>query len=292
VHAGRSWSDRFSSFVAKKTNAAATARPSPFVTTLERHLEQLLPVVTPWSRTAFGGPFYVRHPGPRMPSCSLVFVRSADGNTGADDPAALGGGATDFHVVYEGLSRVLADGVLVGARTVHSGSQVFSVWHPEMVELRRAAGLPRHPTQIVATQRGLDLRRGLIFNAPDVPVILLSQPEGVRAMTPELAPRPWIRAIVLADPAELAPAFEELRAAGIRRISCIGGRTLAAGLLARQLVDDTYLTTSARPGGEAGTPLPTDAVNGELIVEKRGTADDRGVLFQQFDLRTRRNRHG
>jgi riboflavin biosynthesis pyrimidine reductase len=219
-------------------------------------------------------------------------VRSADGNTAADDPATLGGGATDFHVVYEGLSRVLADGVLVGARTVHSGSQLFSVWHPEMVELRRAAGLPRHPVQIVATRRGLDLSRGLIFNVPDVPVICLSQPEGVRAMTPALATRPWIRTVVLDDAADLSHAFVELRAAGIRRISCIGGRTLAAGLLARQLVEDMYLTTSARPGGEAGTPLPPAAIDGDLIVEKQGTADDRGVLFQHFDLQTRRARHG
>ncbi len=287
-----SWSDRFSAFATKKAEAAVKARPCPFVTTLECPLDHLQPIVTPWSRAAFDGAFYVRQPGPRFPSCSLVFVRSADGNTGAGDPATLGGGDTDFHVVYEGLSRVLADAVLVGARTVHAGSQLFSVWHPEMVELRRAAGLPRHPTQIVATQRGVNLSRGLIFNAPDVPVILLSPPEGVRAMTPELTTRPWTRAVVLTDRADLSPAFAELRAAGIRRISCIGGRMLAAGLLARQLVDDTYLTTAARAGGEPSTPLPPAAVDGDLIVEKRGTADDRGVIFQQFDLQTRRNRHG
>jgi len=279
-----SWSDRFSSFVAKKSDAAAGARPSPFTTVLEHHLDHLQPIVTPWSRAAFDGAFYVRQPGPRFPSCSLVFVRSADGNTGADDPATLGGGATDFHVVYEGLSRVLADGVLAGARTVNSGSQVFSVWHPEMVECRRAAGLPRHPAQIVATQRGLNLSRGLIFNVPDVPVILLSQAEGVKAMAAELATRPWIRTVVLNGATDLSQAFVQLRVMGLRRISCIGGRTLAAALLARQLVDDTYVTTAAHEGGQTGTPLPPGAIDGDLILEKKGTADDRGVIFQQFDL--------
>jgi len=279
-----SWSDRFSSFVAKKSDAAAGARPSPFTTVLEHHLDHLQPIVTPWSRAAFDGAFYVRQPGPRFPSCSLVFVRSADGNTGADDPATLGGGATDFHVVYEGLSRVLADGVLAGARTVNSGSQVFSVWHPEMVECRRAAGLPRHPAQIVATQRGLNLSRGLIFNVPDVPVILLSQAEGVKAMAAELATRPWIRTVVLNGATDLSQAFVQLRVMGLRRISCIGGRTLAAALLARQLVDDTYVTTAAHEGGQTGTPLPPAAIDGDLILEKKGTADDRGVIFQQFDL--------
>ena len=287
-----SWSDRFSSFVAKKSRTAAGVRPSPFTTILEHHLDHLQPIVTPWSRAAFDGAFYVRQPGPRFPSCSLVFVRSADGNTGADDPATLGGGATDFHVVYEGLSRVLADGVLAGARTVNSGSQVFSVWHPEMVELRRAAGLPRHPAQIVATRRGLNLSRGLIFNVPHVPVILLSQAEGVMAMAAELATRPWIRVVALTAATDLSEAFAQLRVLGMRRISCIGGRTLATALLARQLVDDTYLTTSARGGGQAGTPLPPAAIDGNVIVQKQGTADDRGVIFQHFDLRTRRNRHG
>jgi riboflavin biosynthesis pyrimidine reductase len=292
MDATKSRSDRFSAFTAKKADAAAGARPSPFITSFERHLDHLEPVATPWSRAAFDGAFYVRQPEPRLPSCSLVFVRSADGNTGADDPATLGGGATDFHVVYEGLSRVLADGVAVGARTVHTGSQVFSVWHPQMIELRRAAGLPRHPTQVVATQRGLDLRRGLIFNVPDVPVILLTQPDGARTMSADLAARPWIRAIALPAPMDLSHAFAELRAAGLRRISCIGGRSLAAGLLALKLVDDTYLTTSARPGGEAGTPLPEAALDGEVVVEKHGTGEDRGVRFQHFDLRTRRTRHG
>jgi len=50
--------------------------------------------------------------------CSLVFVQAADGNTVASDPALLGGGQTDKHIVYEGLSRVAADAVLAGARTV------------------------------------------------------------------------------------------------------------------------------------------------------------------------------
>jgi riboflavin biosynthesis pyrimidine reductase len=290
--ATKSWSDRVDAFTAKKIGAALAARPAPFVTVVERHLDHLQPVATPWSSAAFGGAFYVRLPGPRRPSCSLVFVRSADGNTGADDPASLGGGLTDFHVVYEGLSRVLADAVLVGARTVNSGSQLFSVWHPEMVELRQASGLPRHPMQIIATQRGLDLSRGLIFNVPGVPVMLLTQREGARAMEQALAARPWIRAVVLDDaPNELARTFADLREAGMSRISCIGGRSLAAELLTLGLVDDLYLTTSARAGGAAGTPLPPEAFEGDVVVEKRGTAQDHGVVFQHVNLQTRRARH-
>jgi riboflavin biosynthesis pyrimidine reductase len=162
------------------------------------------------------------------------------------------------------------------------------VWHPEMVDLRQTWGLARHPTQIVATRRGIDLDRGLLFNAPDVPVILLTESDGAITMEKSLAARPWIRLVVLTNRTDLTRAFAVLRAAGIRRISCVGGRSLAADLLALKLVDDLYLTTSVRIGGSPDTPLPVEAFDGVLVLEKRGTGEDLGVVFQHFDLQNRR----
>src|SRR6185369_10018951 len=70
-----------------------------------------------WSRAMFDGAFHRtasrRHAD--VPSLSLVFVQSRDGNTVACNPSTLGGGPTDKHVMYEGLSRVDADAVLSGA---------------------------------------------------------------------------------------------------------------------------------------------------------------------------------
>jgi len=280
------WRNRFAAFVAKKTAAAVGASPAPYETVAAHPSPALQPIATPWSSVAFGGPFYVREPSSAgLPTCSLVFVRSADGNTVADNPASLGGGATDFHVMFEGLSRVAADAVLAGARTVHGGNNVFSVWHPEMVDLRNTLGHERHPTQVVATRKGVDLDRGLLFNVPDLPVILLTESAGMQAMEKSLAARPWIRTLALSNRTDLTSAFAALRAAGIRRISCIGGRSVAAELLALKLIDDVYLTTSAREGGAPGTPLPADALDGDVVLEKRGTGDDRGVVFEHFDLR-------
>ena len=89
-----------------------------------------------------------------LPAANLVFVQSRDGNTVTGDPSALGGGEADKHLIYEGLSRVAADAVLAGARTIRGGDLVLSVWRPELVALRAAMDLPRHPMQIVATLRG------------------------------------------------------------------------------------------------------------------------------------------
>ena len=104
-----------------------------------------------------------------------------------------------------------------------------------------------------------------------------------------MAARPWIRTVVLSNRTNLTSAFTALRTAGIRRISCIGGRSVAADLLALKLIDDVYLTTSVREGGVPGTPVPADALDGDVVLEKHGTADDCGVVFEQFDLREDEN---
>ena len=285
----RSWREAFAAYVAKKTAAVMSAPTAPYVTVAAHPGEHMRPIATPWSAARFGGPFYVREPdGALLPTCSLVFVQSADRNTVAEDPASLGGGATDYHVVYEGLSRVAADAVLAGSRTASGGETIRSVWHPELVNLRQTMGLGRHPTQIIATLRGVDLDRGMLFNVPDVPVVLLTAAAGATIMAKSLVARPWIRVVLLQDHTDLTKAFATLRADGIRRVSCVGGRSLAADLLALMLVDDLYLTTSARKGGVPDTSLPAEAFTGELVLEKRGTREDLGVVFQHFDLRHQR----
>ena len=107
---------------------------------------------------------------------SLVFIQTKDGNTGGPNPGAFGGGATDQHLIYEGLSRVAADAVLAGAGSVHRNA-FFSVWHPELVALRASLDLPRHPAQIVVSKRGRLDFDALLFNVPDVRVFLIAGDE-------------------------------------------------------------------------------------------------------------------
>ena len=133
--------------VERKTRQASAAAIPGFLTTVRGGHAGLTAIGNAWSREIFDGPFYVRDPGPVEPSVSLVLVQSLDGNIVADDPATLGGGLTDQHLVYEGLSRVAADAVLAGARTVGPRT-FFSVWHPALVDLRGQLGKPRHPAQL------------------------------------------------------------------------------------------------------------------------------------------------
>lgn len=276
------WEQRFRQFELKKQRDAAGAAILPSATDIDRGGGRFIRIGNNWSRALFDGDFYVSPPPTLdLPSTSLVFVQSHDGNTVAADPSALGGGEADKHLIYEGLSRVAADAVLVGAGTVRGGDIVLSTWHPELVALRASLGLPRHPVQIVATQRGLDFD-GLIFNVPEVRVILLTVPAGADRMLAGLADRPWITPIIMTTSRDLTRAFRKLRARGIATISCVGGRGLASELLEAGLIQDVYLTTSPKDGGEKNTPLSSKAREGVVILSKHGAGQDAGVVFEMI----------
>jgi riboflavin biosynthesis pyrimidine reductase len=283
------WRGRFRDFVARREREAEAATIAPLVTEIDRGRGEpdFVAIGNEWTRRLFDGDFYASSSrDPELPETSLVFVQSRDGNTGASDPSTLGGGEADKHLIYEGLSRVAADAVMAGANTVRGGRIVLSTWRAEMVALRTSLGLPRHPVQIVATLRGMPLE-GMMFNLPELPVIIITRPDCAELMLTQLAQRPWISPVMLPGSGDLRPAFRELRRAGIGRISCIGGRTLAGQLIDAGLVQDVYLTTSAKEGGEPGTPLSEKPLDGEPIVRKNGTGPDAGVVFEHLHLKKR-----
>jgi len=273
-------------FAARKTAEAQRAPIERFETAVDRG-EPLIAIGNEWSRRMFDGAFYLSPlSGAELPATNLVFVQSREGNTVAKNPSLLGGGEADKHLVYEGLSRVAADAVLAGAGTVRGGDLLLSTWRAELVALRTDLGLPRHPVQIVATIRGVDLTRGLMFNSPALTVIILTVAHGADAMRRDLAARPWISLVTMARAGDLAWAFRELRARGLKRLSCIGGRTLAEELIDARLVQDLYLTTSPISAGQPGTPFYSKPLAAEVVVRKRGTGADAGVMFEHLRLKS------
>jgi hypothetical protein len=223
------WLARFEQFIARKTRLATTALLPPYRTELDDPDANALALENPWTNRLFDGPFYLSPAAtPLRPACSLVFVQSSDGNTSADDPRVLGGGNTDTHLIYEGLSRVAADAVLAGAQTVRGSDVMFSVWHPELVDLRMSLELPRHPAQIVATLRGLELADTMLFNLPAVRVLLLTVPSAAEQMSQAIKVRPWITLLLMEGPGGLRRAFGQLRSIGVARISASAGEPLQA----------------------------------------------------------------
>jgi len=222
-----------------------------------------------WSREYYDGPFHLFDLPETHPAISLVFVQSRDGNTVADNPGELGGGPTDKYLIYEGLSRVAADGVMAGASTI-GRSVFFTITHPRLVALRHDLGLPRHPAQIVVSQRGnIDLSSRL-FSTPDVPVYLMAGRQCIEKTAAELPSRPWITLVPIGD--DLPAAMMRLRRDhGVSRISAVGGPALATSLVDAGLVQDIHLTSSAIDAGEPDTPWYTGPAWPSLdrIVSKR-----------------------
>lgn len=277
--------ERFDAYCRRKQMAARSAT-IPGYTTIASDVRGLTGVGTAWSRTLFDGDFYrcTRARIADVPIVSLVFVQSRDGNTVVSDPSALGGGATDLHLVYEGLSRVDADAVLAGAATARSRELVFSVWHPDLVNLRLALGHARHPAQVVVTDRGnLRFEDGLMFQEPSLRVFVITRTSVADEIRRRIAQQPWIEVIDAGEPISLTAAMRHLQARGVRVLSCVGGARTATAFLDERLVTDVYLTTSAIDGGVANTPyydgppLPM-----ARVLLKHGNGVETGVRFEHF----------
>lgn len=242
------------------------------------------PIGNDWTRAYYDGPFYLYELPEDRPAVSLVFVQSRDGNTVADNPNDLGGGPTDKHLIYEGLSRVAANGVLAGASTV-GHSVLFTVTLPQIVALRHDLGLPSHPAQIVLSEEGRIDFASRVFSTPDVPVFLLAGDACVRRCSKEVRRRPWIT--MVPTNGDLVAALTMLRSDhGIDRISAVGGRSAATSLVDAGLVQDIYLTTSAIEAGEPNTPWyagPT-LPRLDLIVRKKEDALEQPIGFEHFAL--------
>jgi riboflavin biosynthesis pyrimidine reductase len=279
----------FGAFSDRKMREAESAPLTRLFTLADRSAEfDGVQIGNAWSQTYYDGLFHLPLRAEEdVPLVSLVFVQSQDGNTGAVNPDDLGGGPVDKHLIYEGLSRVAADAVLAGAKTAEGEETFFSVWHPELVALRRELGLPRHPAQIVVTGTGcIDLERTMLFNAQDVPVYIVSTPGGCERLGHAASHRPSMELVPIQGEDLRTPFTYLRRERGIRRVSAVGGRTTATALIDAGLVQDLCRTTTARSAGELDTPLyvgkqPPDL---RLIVRKRGTDPDYPIVFEHFAL--------
>jgi riboflavin biosynthesis pyrimidine reductase len=277
---------RFEAFVEKKTRKAEGALIRALETLEDRSTERRLRHIgNAWTRRLYGGDFHLIAAPFGLPAVSLTFVRSRSGNTSADDPETLGGGATDLHLIYEGLSRVAADAVLAGAATAVGPEIFFSVWHPALVALRRDLGLPRHPAQVVISNNGNVDLDALLFNVPEVPVFIVAGQECGRRCAAGLAARPWITVVSFTS-SRVADALEQLRRDHcLMRISVVGGRTTASSLIEAGLVQDVCLTTTTREAGQPNTPFYAGKrpLTLDVIVRKRGSSDEGApILFEHL----------
>jgi len=280
----------FAAFAVRKAREAGAASIARLTTVEDRSAAfGCVQIGNRWSQEYYDGLFLLpARPEGDVPCLSLCFVQSRDGNTGARNPDELGGGPTDKHLIYEGLSRVAADGVMAGATTAEGAGTFFSVWHPQLVALRMALGLPRHPAQIVLTGRAcVDLERTLLFNAPDVSVYVIAAPAACERLEAAVSRHATVEMVPMRGDDLRTPLAYLRRERGISRISCIGGRATATALLDAGFVQDLCLTTTARAAGEPGTPFYVGKKKLALdsMVRKRADDPEYPITFEHFAIR-------
>lgn len=289
---------KFDEFCAKKMAKVAGAKiPGYKATGFEtRSLmqAQLGALRDEWVERLYDGLFFQSPVRADRPVVNGVFVQDKNGNTDtkSGNPGDLGGGETDLHLIYEGLSRVDVDAVLAGAGTIRGWGGFFSVWHPELVQLRKERGKPRHPEQIIVSGSGnLDLANELIFNLPreeHIPVIVITTSAGAEQLYQNGITRkdaPFVAYINTGKTLNMMRALQILKVDfDINSISAVGGRTMMTELFDRGLVDDFYLTTSALETGLPNTPYYVSQKSPKLalVVRKKGVGPEEGVVFEHF----------
>jgi riboflavin biosynthesis pyrimidine reductase len=117
-------------------------------------------------------------------------------------------------------------------------------------------------------------------------VFVLGTSEACDRLAAAIGERPWVTLISYGDE-DVISALEHLRSEhGIRRISVVGGRTVATALLDAGVIQDIYLTTTETSGGEPGTPFYGGSKPPALdaVVRKRSTDPDAPFLFEHFGV--------
>jgi riboflavin biosynthesis pyrimidine reductase len=274
----------FAAYCREKEWAAERAALVPFETWSEDTAGvDLLPLGSLWTRTWFDGPFY-RSAGPREPELPTVTLVHDWPPTDPHGEGTPGPGAdeTARHLIHEGLARVDADAVLGGVGVAREPHFVGSVWHPELVALREARGLPRHPVQIVVSESGrLPFDECILFDEPSLRVVIVTATRSVEPLKQRLRTRPWIRVLDAGKSLSLRRALTTLRGEGLAVVSALGGRRVASSLLADGLVTDLYLTSV----GESGQAHPRDIHDGPPVLHRRVLAKTsaRGTRHVRFE---------
>jgi len=214
-------------------------------------------------RAAYGGD--LGFPRPRV---FANFVSSVDGVVALEERAESGGiisGGDPGDRFVMGLLRACAEGVLVGAGTFRKSGP--HLWYPEKIfpegaagfaELRRSLGLSGHPRLVLLSASGnIDPAHPALRDE----AIVIVSPRGEPRLRGRLPA--GVRLVVVdEDPISFAQVLSIARGEGLQLLLTEGGPTLIGRLLAEDLLDELFLTTSPLLLGRLGGDNRKSLVDG------------------------------
>jgi riboflavin biosynthesis pyrimidine reductase len=169
-----------------------------------------------------------------------------------------------------GLLRACADAVLVGAgtmlgspRTLWTAEHAYPPAAPLYGELRRSRGRPPRPTLAVLSGSGsVDPRHPALEEGS----LVLTSERGAARLHGRLPRATTILAVGAEAPIDPVAAVEVLRQRGHELILSEGGPTAFGALIAAELVEELFLTTSPLLAGRSsGSSRPALVDHAELL---------------------------
>jgi len=205
------------------------------------------------------------------PFVYVNMVQTFDGQAVLQGRAYTIGTAVDHFLLRQ--LRVHADAVLYGAGTLRTDDVVVTT-HPRLQDRRRREGRPRNPLAVIATATAQFsdqvFQTKKFFQRTDFDRLVATTS---RAAPPALARLRAAGVTVEILPldargeVDLEALLRRLWDRGVRRVLCEGGPTLNAALARAGLIDEIFVTTTLRLGGEAGQPrIFTEPVSSRRLI--------------------------
>jgi len=207
-------------------------------------------------------------PHPGRPYLIGNLVTTVDGVVSLSAPGQDGGkeisGFNQHDRMVMGLLRAVADAVIVGAGTLRAApDQVWTAAHiyPALAEiyqqLRNTLGKSGPPLNVIVTARGeVDLRLP-VFQSGEVPVLIVTTPQGADHIRRRELP-PSVE-IAIAEGGERLGGRAILDAVALARrgqgdVTLVeGGPQLMGGLFEEHCLDELFLTLAPQVAGRDGT---------------------------------------
>jgi 5-amino-6-(5-phosphoribosylamino)uracil reductase len=201
------------------------------------------------------------------PFTTVILAMTADGKI-ADfqrSPARFSSAADKAHLEKQ-IS--LADGVLFGTGTLRAYGTTLSISDPQLLQARERQQKPLQPVHIVCSASA-QIDPQLRFFRQPVPRWLLATAAGAKFWRE--SKREEFDRILVADAGETRgtinpksidwiDALAQLKKLGLQKLAILGGGDLVASLLAKDLIDEFWLTVCPLILGGATAPTPVEGM--------------------------------
>lgn len=241
-------------------------------------MRQILPLPdNPDAAVDLDAAYWIVEPGRQV--VTGMMVSTADGAAQLDGRSGGLGNAADTALFA--LLRAQADVLLVGAGTVRAEGYAGDHPSPAMRALRTRRGLSVAPRIALVTQRA-DLRPGdPLFTDTEVRPLIVTCAAAPRARLDALT---GVADVVIAgdDRVDVARALDELADRGLRRVSCEGGPTLLAQVVAADRLDELRLTLAPSLTAGDAVRITTGPAMPPRQMELLHVLEDDGHLFLRY----------